>query len=216
MKTFVAIVIVAVLLGVHPVSADCSFSGPGISPGSRKCSSFPSTVEVETEGCYKFVYQGCEAKGNVGSGGGGGGGNNHDNDDDRYHWDDDDDDDDDDNGGGSGTGPIELEASCRDNKPTPKSCSSKVTYTKVDDFNKSPLKKCGSSPCVFKADKTPIKCKMKFNCKGNAPKPNGCFNIIGTIQKDPAPPVGNLAFAVGEYSLGIGTHPDGTATIIRD
>ncbi|MEZ0275975.1 MAG: hypothetical protein ACAH88_13800 [Roseimicrobium sp.] len=171
-------------------------------------------MEVETEGCYKFIYQGCEAKGNVGSGGTGSGGNN--NNDDNNHWDDDDDDDDDDNGGGSGSGPIDLQASCKDNKPTPKSCSSKVSYTKPDDFNKSPLKKCGSTPTTFKADKTPIKCKMTFDCKGNSPKPNGCFHICGTIQKDPTPPVGNLAFAVGEFSLGIGTHPDGTATIVRD
>ena len=205
MKALVGIVIVVVMLGVHPVKADCTFAGPGISPGSRKCASFPAKVEVETEGCYKFIYNGCDAKGNVG--GGGSGGNNH--------WNDDDDDD---NGGGGGaTGPITLKASCKDNKPTPKSCSSQVTYTKCDEFNKSPLKKCGTTtPCVFKADTTPIKCKMTFDCGGSGTKPNGCFTIHGTIQKDPTPPVGNLAFAVGDYSLGIGTQPDGTATVIRD
>jgi hypothetical protein len=215
MKSLVGIATVVVMLGFHPVpvKADCTFAGPGIAAGSKKCTSFPSVVEVETEGCYKFIYQGCEAKGNVGTGGTGGN-----NDDDDNHWDDDDDDDDD-NGGGSGTGPIDLEASCKDNKPVPKSCSSKVSYTKVDDFNKSPIKKCGSTPTTFKCNVTdtqPIKCKLKFNCKGNAPKPNGCFNICGTIQKDPTPPVGNLAFAVGDYSLGLGTKPDGTASITRD
>lgn len=217
MRTLVTIVIAVVMLGFHPVKADCSFAGPGITPGSKKCSSFPAVIEVETEGCYKFIYQGCEAKGNVGSGGGGG---NDNDDDDRWNrWDDDDDDDDDDNGGGSGTGPIELEASCKDDKPAPKSCSSKVTYNKVDEFNQSPIKKCGSQPTVFKCNPTdtkPMKCKVKFNCKGNAPKPNGCFNVCGSIQKDPTPPIGNLAFAVGDYSLGIGTKPPGTATIIRD
>lgn len=206
MKTLVWTLTVVVMLGFHPVKADCTFAGPGISPGSRKCTKFPAKVEVESEPCYKFIYTGCDAKGNVGSGGGGGNNNNH-------YWDDDDDN----GGGGGGSGPISLKASCKDNKPNPKSCSSQVTYNKCDDFSKSPLKKCGTTtPTVFKADKTPIKCKLTFDCGGNGTKPNGCFTIHGTIQREPTPPVGNLAFAVGDYSLGIGTQPDGNATIIRD
>ncbi len=53
------------MLGVHPVKADCTFGGPGITPGTKKCVAFPAIVEVETEGCYKFTYQGCEAKGGM-------------------------------------------------------------------------------------------------------------------------------------------------------
>lgn len=218
MKELIAIVVIVTMLGFHPVKAECTFGGPGITPGSKKCTAFPATVEVETEGCYKFTYQGCEAKGNVGSGGTGTGNNNNNN---HHYWDDDDDDDDDDNGGG-GSGPIELEATCKDNKTQPKSCSSKVTYTKVDEFNTSPIKKCGTTPTTFKCgvnDKQPIKCKMKFNCKGTATKPNGCFNVCGSIQKDPTPPVGTLTFAVGSYALdavGTGTKPPGVAAITRD
>lgn len=213
MKTYLAIAIAIVMLGFHPLKAECTFSGPGISPGSKKCSSFPAKIEVETEGCYKFTYTGCEAKGNIGTGSGGGRGNNNDN----HQWDDDDDDDDDNGGGGGGgSGPITLKASCKDNKPQSKSCSSQINYNKVDDFNKSPVKQCGATPCVFKADDKPIKCKMTFECNGNGTKPNGCFNIHGCIQKEPTPPVGSLYFAVGEFSLGLGTKPPGTATIVRD
>jgi hypothetical protein len=213
MKELIAIVVIVTMLGFHPVKADCTFGGPGITPGTKKCTAFPAIVEVETEGCYKFTYQGCEAKGNVSSGGSGSGTPNN-------HWDDDDDDDDD--NGGDGTGPIELEATCKDNKAQPKSCSSKVTYTKVDEFNTSPIKTCGSTPTTFKCkttDTQPIKCKLKFDCKGKATKPNGCFNVCGSIQKDPTPPVGNLTFAVGSYALtdvGVGAKPPGVAAITRD
>ncbi|QIF01015.1 hypothetical protein [Roseimicrobium sp. ORNL1] len=218
MKELIAIVGIVTMLGVHPVKADCTFGGPGITPGTKKCTAFPAILEVETEGCYKFTYQGCEAKGNVGSGGTGTGNNNNNDDDDRHRWDDDDDDD----NNGDGTGPIELEATCKDDKAQPKSCSSKVNYTKVDEFNTSPIKTCNSTPTTFKCgtkDTKPMKCKLKFDCKGKATKPNGCFNVCGSIQKDPTPPVGTLTFAVGSYALhevGVGTTPPGVATVTRD
>lgn len=60
--------------GVPGLQADCALSAPGVAAGSQKATAVPFTKECTLAPCYKFVYNGIEAKGSASGGGGSGNG----------------------------------------------------------------------------------------------------------------------------------------------
>lgn len=178
-----------------PALADFNLGGPGVPAGTVKAASAPFKVSYKIlGGVYRFTYRGIEARGaTLGAPG---------------------------NSGTKGNGgQFHLSATVWTDVGHEK--LGKIEFWDVQDFNTAPLKTLLlPDQQVFQApgDK-PINVTIEWAGQGNAHKPDGFFNVLGESQAQPKVPTGSLTFEVGSYALDdtkLGTHPPGTATIVRD
>ncbi len=173
-----------------------ALNAPGIALGSQSATFVPFRNTSTLLGCYKFIFLGTEAKGSTV------GGQNS-------------------LGSKGNGGVINYKAFVSSkNSSTPPAQAIQLTFVDVATFNSSPLQTLLLCPAaVFTATTVPIDVDLVWQGDGSGKQPNGFFNILGEVQKDPPPPTGTLYFPNGMWELksnSANSFPSGTATIIRN